>query len=202
MAKSFSEHERNLIRQNLINACKKCWHRYGYQKTGIRQLAEMAAISTGAFYQFYDSKELLFVDTAQEYEKELTTLFESAMQKSPDKHGIAAGLKAILAAMADMPWLTSMQEEWPIIARKLQPDFIEKDFRKDMTRIKEYVEIYGLQTRENAETVTQVIDILLTSVGQLKYIPGDTSAATGFIIDAVVDKLFKEEREPCEKNNH
>ena len=192
MAKSFSEHERNLIKQNLINACKECWNRYGYQKTGIRELAEMAAISTGAFYQFYDSKELLFVDTVQEYEKELISLFENAMQKYPGKRGVAEGLKALTFAVSNMPWITSMQEEWAVIARKLPPDFVEKDFLKDRNRIEKLIKTYGLKTKQNTEITTQIIDIIMASVGQLKFIPGDTSAAFGFIIDAVVDKLFED----------
>jgi AcrR family transcriptional regulator len=59
----------------LITACKECWNRYGYQKTGIRELAELAGISPAAFYHFFASKELFFVETAQEYEKEMEAVF-------------------------------------------------------------------------------------------------------------------------------
>jgi AcrR family transcriptional regulator len=83
MPKSFTEQERAVIRQNLINACRECWNRYGYQKTNIRELAETANISTGAFYQFYESKELIFADAAQSYETALFKFWTHTWQNTP-----------------------------------------------------------------------------------------------------------------------
>lgn len=191
MAKSFSEHERGLIRQNLIEACQECWSRFGYQKTGIRELAEMANISAGAFYQFFDSKEMLFVATADEYQKGLVQLFHDNMQKRPDKQGVAASIKAVVSAMTDMPWLTSMWEEWPVIARKLPAGYIEQDFRGDIVRIEEIIGQYHLVPTRSVESVTQTLDILLTSVTRQNFMPGDTRESVDFIIDAVIDALFE-----------
>jgi len=191
MAKSFSEHERDLIRQNLIKACKTCWNRYGYQKTGIRELAEMANISSGAFYQFYDSKEMLFVATADDYQKDLIRLFHENMQQYPGKQGVAESLKSLRSAMAGMPWLTSMWEEWPVIARKLPPGYIEQDFRKDMVRIAELIEQYHLVPKHSVETVTQIIDMLMTGLTQFGMTPGETKEAANLMIDAVIDGLFE-----------
>jgi len=191
MAKSFSEHERGLIRQNLIDACQECWSRYGYQKTGIRELTDMANISAGAFYQFFDSKEMLFVATADEYQKGLVQLFHDNMQKRPDKHGVSIGAKAIVSAMADMPWMTSMWEEWPVIARKLPAGYIEQDFKGDIVRIEEIVHQYNLVPTRDIESVTQVFDILMASVTRPNFMPGDTRESVDFIIDAVIDALFE-----------
>ena len=193
MSKGFSAQERDLIHANLIEACKQCWSRYGYQKTGIRELAELANISTGAFYQFYGSKELLFVATAQEYQQELIDLFHTTMAAHPGKRGVALALKAIISAMAHMAWLRSMWQEWPVIMRKLPPDYIEQDFRADMARIAGIVEEYGLKPTRDSESVTQIIDLLLTAVARQDYLPGDTRASVDFIIDAVIDALFEQE---------
>ncbi|MDR1429107.1 MAG: TetR/AcrR family transcriptional regulator, partial [Spirochaetaceae bacterium] len=65
MAKAFSEQERNIINEKLRAACEECWNLYGYQKTNIRDLCSRCGISPGAFYLFYESKELLFVETAE-----------------------------------------------------------------------------------------------------------------------------------------
>lgn len=190
MSKSFNEYERNIIRQNLINACKECWNRYGYQKTGIRELADMADISTGSFYQFYDSKELLFMATAEEYQKELVQLFHENMQRNPGKQGVAESIKALISKTSNMPWLSSMWEEWSVIARKLPPDYVEKDFRKDIMRIEDIIRQYQLSSKQSIETITQIIDILFTSVAKITYIPGETKESVNFIIDAVINELF------------
>ena len=191
MSKSFNEHERNLIRQNLIDACKECWSRYGYHKTGIRELAAMANISSGAFYQFFDSKEMLFLATANEYQKELTRLFHENMQKYPGKQGVAEGVKAMTSIMADMPWITFMWEDWPVIARKLPPGYIEEDFRGDIVRIEEIIRQYKLVPKRSTQSVTQIIDILLTSVTRPNFMPGETKESVNFIIGAVISDLFE-----------
>ena len=191
MAKSFTEHERHLIQANLIDACRQCWNRYGYQKTGVRELAELANISTGAFYQFFSSKELLFVATAQEYQQELIDLFHRTMAAFPGKAGVAESLKAMISAMSGLPWLTSMWAEWPVIMRKLPPDYIEQDFRSDIVRIADIVQQYDLKPKRNSESITQIIDLLLTAIARQDYLPGDTRDSTDFIIDSVVDALFE-----------
>jgi len=191
MARGFTEHERDAIRASLIEACKQCWTRYGYHKTGIRELTLMAGISAGAFYQFFSSKELLFVAAADDFQGGLMALFEENMQRYPGKRGLAESLKAVAAQMSQASWLTAMWDEWPAIERKLPPDYVEQDFRKDTLRVAEIVAQYGLVPRRDVESVTQIIDILLASVSRTKFMPGETDESFNFIIDAVVDALFE-----------
>jgi len=191
MAKSFTQAERDQIRAGLVEACQQCWARYGYHKTGIRELTTMANISAGAFYQFFTSKEMLFVATAEEFQKDLVRIFHDTMGHSPSKAGLAQSVKAVLAQISGASWLTAMWEEWPAIARKLPPDYVEQDFQRDMLRIDEIVRQYGLVPTQSIQSVTQILDILLASVSRTAFMPGETTASFDFIIDAVVDKLFE-----------
>jgi AcrR family transcriptional regulator len=84
-AKPFSESEIELIRQKLIESCLTCWERYGYRKTIVAQLCEMASISTGAFYSFYPSKEMLFVKAADAFSDGLIEKIRSGAPKNPTK---------------------------------------------------------------------------------------------------------------------
>jgi AcrR family transcriptional regulator len=151
----------------------------------------MANISNGAFYQFYDTKELLFVEAAKTYEQEMETIFREHIEKRPDKRGVAEGLKAIAAWLRATPWIQGLWQDWPIIARKLPPDFVEKDFVGDIKRIEQFAAEYGVKSRQNAEVTAQIVSILAASTARLDYIPGDGAKAADFIIDAVVDKLFE-----------
>ena len=191
MARSFSDQEREIIKRSLIDACKQSWTRYGYHKTGIRELAEMADISAGAFYQFFSSKEALFVAAAQDFQDDLVMLFHDNMSRYPGKRGLAESIKAVAAEISHASWLSAMWDEWPAIARKLPSDFVEQDFQRDALRIGEIVAQYGLQPRQSTAMVTQIIDILLASVSRTKFMPGQTADAFNFIIDSVINNLFE-----------
>ena len=65
MPKGFSEHEKEIIRQRLLEQGYKQFSAHGLKKTSIEELAEAARISKGAFYLFYESKEALFMDVAE-----------------------------------------------------------------------------------------------------------------------------------------
>lgn len=52
MARSFAEQEKERIRKNLLEACKRSWAQYGYKKTSVDELCREAGISKGAFYLF------------------------------------------------------------------------------------------------------------------------------------------------------
>jgi len=190
VARSFSDYERKVIRQDLIKACQQCWSRYGYQKTGIRELAEQAGISTGAFYQFYDSKELLFVDTAKAFQQGLEAVVHRSMRQVGGKQGLIKSLQTVAAAMVQMPWLSAVWDEWPLIERKLPPGFNEEDFRFDVVNMAEIVQQYVLTPRLDINDVRQVIDITMMSVNQAVNLPDPTKRSVDFIIDAVVTQLF------------
>jgi len=190
MAKSFTDQERELIRAGLVSACQTCWARYGYHKTGVRELASMVDISPGAFYQFFSSKEALFVAAAEAFQADLVALFHTHMTRQPNKQGVAASLKAVVAELGRASWLSAVWEEWPSIARKLPPGYVEDDFVKDTLQIEAIVRQYKLVPHLTTEQTTLVIDILLASVSRTAFMPGQTSQAFDFMIDAVVEKLF------------
>ena len=48
MARSFTEREKNNIRRNLREICKRYWTQYGYKKTSVDDLCKQAGISKGA----------------------------------------------------------------------------------------------------------------------------------------------------------
>jgi AcrR family transcriptional regulator len=191
MAKSFTDREREIVRRKLIDSCKECWNRYGYHKTNVRELSTMANISTGAFYQFYASKELLFVDAAQEIELEAKRLIDEAMAQHRNKSGIAEALKAIMRFMSDTPWVADMQSDWEVILRKLPPDFIEQDFMRDMLLIERYTTDFGLKAKLEPAQLALVVNTILMMARNKKLLPGDTNGAIDFIIDAAVDKMFE-----------
>jgi AcrR family transcriptional regulator len=68
MPKGFSEHEKEIIRQRLLDEGDKLFSKYGLRKTNVEELASAAGISKGAFYNFYESKEALYMDVVERVE--------------------------------------------------------------------------------------------------------------------------------------
>ena len=68
MPRAFTDQEKKNIRLKLIESGKIAFGQYGIKKTGIEDLAKMAGISKGAFYQFYPSKEDLYFAVIRQYE--------------------------------------------------------------------------------------------------------------------------------------
>jgi len=69
MPRAFTEHEKELIRQRLLKQGYIQFSTHGLKKTSIEELAVAAGISKAAFYIFYESKEALFMDVAEQAEK-------------------------------------------------------------------------------------------------------------------------------------
>ncbi|TKX63011.1 TetR/AcrR family transcriptional regulator [Halorubrum sp. ASP1] len=57
----FSEQDRERIRSQLIEAGQESFARFGFERTRISDLTAEAEIGTSTFYQFFDSKEELYV---------------------------------------------------------------------------------------------------------------------------------------------
>jgi AcrR family transcriptional regulator len=68
MPKGFTEHEKALIQRRLLEEGYKMFSAYGLKKTNVEEIAAAVGISKGAFYIFYESKEALFMDVAEEAE--------------------------------------------------------------------------------------------------------------------------------------
>lgn len=68
MPRAFSPDERARIQERLLTAGRQAFATYGLRRASVDDLARAAAISKGAFYLFYPSKEALLLDVLQRFE--------------------------------------------------------------------------------------------------------------------------------------
>jgi AcrR family transcriptional regulator len=59
--KGFSDDQRDRIRSDLLEAGRELFAQYGLGKTTVADLTGEVGIGTSTFYQFYDSKEALYL---------------------------------------------------------------------------------------------------------------------------------------------
>jgi AcrR family transcriptional regulator len=188
MARAFSEQERKIINKKLIAACEKCWNLYGYQKTNIRDLCSQCGISPGTFYLFYESKELLFVETATKGVKRLLSIIDQNMpSKNQTKQDFAKALKIMAKEIEKTKWLLSIEDDYEMFKRRLPPETFN-----------DFVDIYSFQAAKYHFTPTvsaQVAKMVLGDLITLRLHKKTTSKhydrAYEFIIDSTIDRLFK-----------
>ena len=190
MRKSLSEREQNAIRKKLIDSCRICWTRYGYKKTGVAELASRSGIATGTFYAFFPSKEMLFMETADTFVKELYALMATCKPEAPTKYNFADGLKKCVDAMFKNPWIFSLRADLETFLRKLPEDYLEKDFQKDVLDIATVVDLYGLIPKVPMEEITAVFHTLLMSIYLTDIIGQPHKQALTLLIDSVIPNLF------------
>ena len=191
MRNPLSERKQDAIKAKLIESCRICWERYGYKKTGVAELASMAGISTGAFYSFFPSKEMLFMATVDAFVKKLYALMANYRPKTPTKQDFAAGFKQCTDEMFKNKWVFSLREDAETFLRKLPEDFLEQDFRQDVLDITAVVDLYGLAAKVSMEEIVAVFHTLLMSIYLTEIIGPSHRQALDLLIDSAINDLFE-----------
>ena len=90
-----------LTRARLVDAGKTVFERDGFLVARITDIATEAAVSHGAFYHYFDSKEALFLEIAEEIEVRLVSMDDIAKDLEPSTdpiERIRAANRSYLAA--------------------------------------------------------------------------------------------------------
>ena len=97
MAQPFSPQQRDAIREKLKESARKYAVSTGVKKTSLDMLTADAGISKSSFYKFYDSKELLFLEIAADWESQIIAAVNESLTK-----GAAVGSWTTNAAAANI----------------------------------------------------------------------------------------------------
>jgi len=134
MPKGFTENEKTLIREQLLSEGYKQFSAYGLRKTTIGGLARAVNISTGAFYQFYESKEALLMDVIELAEQR----FRQEMLAVLDRPGPSprARLYAVFKSAFDLLKTTPILQffsgsDYDLLFRRVPPDKLREHLDSD-----------------------------------------------------------------------
>jgi len=191
MRKPLSEREQTAIRAKLLENCRICWGRYGYKKTGVAELASLSGISTGAFYMYFPSKEMLFVETANAFTKKLYDIMIARKPKNPTKHDFALGFEQCTDEMFANAWIFSLREDAETILRKLPEGYLEDDFQQDLLDITAVVDLYNLSPKVPMAEIVAVFHTLLMSIYLTEIIGAAHRQALRLLADSAIDNLFE-----------
>lgn len=133
MPRSFTEREREIIKDKLINQTLKLMPVYGI-KTTVDQIASKANIAKGTFYLFYEKKELLFFDVFlkvhndihQELHKRLLHLKADCPDEITDLI-----LNTYLQVQQSFLYKMMLNGELEILMRRLPKEVVDKHHQQD-----------------------------------------------------------------------
>jgi len=142
MPKAFSEHERKIIHQRLLEQGYALFSVHGLRKTNVEEIAQAAGISKGAFYSFYQSKEALLMDVTEEAEQR----FRLEMIAGIDRPGPSprARLFRILregfALLDTLPLLQLLSGgDFDLLVRRVPPEILQEHLASDQAFFEDFV---------------------------------------------------------------
>jgi AcrR family transcriptional regulator len=159
MPKAFTEPEKQWIRQRLLEQGYRQFAAHGLKKTSVDELAGAAGISKGAFYLFYPSKEVLFMEVVEEAEKRFRQDVLAAIDlpgPSP-RVRLFAVLKKAFSLWKTIPFLQVFtRSDYELLARKVPAEIIQEHLRNDQAFIEDLVDCClqaGIPMRANPEAI-------------------------------------------------
>lgn len=135
MPKTFSEQEREYIKDKLKSESRLLFSQYGVKKTTVDEIVKRVKIPKGTFYLFYESKELLLFDIIMEEQTVIQGELISEVSKlggNITKERFSALVFNLLKRTTEsflFPLFTS--GEYELIFRKLPPEALVRNITED-----------------------------------------------------------------------
>jgi AcrR family transcriptional regulator len=170
MPRGFTEDEKGLIGQRLLEQGYKQFSAYGLRKATVEELASAAGISKGAFYLFYDSKEALFMGVIEQTVEKRFRQDLLAMVDVPGpspRARLLAILQKAFALFKTIPLLRYFtSSDYDLLFRRVPPEKLQQHRAGDQAFIEELVDHCrkaGIPVRAQPEDIGDLLYALLLS---------------------------------------
>ncbi len=191
--KAFTEDEKKIVRSKLIEAAMKFLSTTGIKKTTVEELAKAAGISKGAFYMFYESKELLFLDALEEEQTKIHETIITSMQRYENKkEGFVTVISEMYRHFMSNTWILSLtNDEYEILLRRLPKERIAAHIALDDASTKRMTQVIA-GVNIDSELVSAIMRMLFMCTFHRNEVGPLADDAFLFMLQAVADKIFTE----------
>jgi AcrR family transcriptional regulator len=167
MAKGFTPHEQEIIQGKLREAARTYAGSIGMRKTTVEQLARAADISKGAFYKFYDSKELLFFEILEELHTEIYQTAADVLKKqgalAPEQRAAAALLTAC-RVVEEAGMMDFLEQDVAYLLRRIPEEVQREHYHSDEVHVRELLESAGLAPKGGMALAAAVVRGLMLTI--------------------------------------
>ncbi len=159
MPKSYSEQEREYIRNRLKEEAAKCLARYGVRRTTVDELVKRVNIPKGTFYLFYKSKELLLFEVIQEQHENVNRRLYQALSDIAGSEISAGKLTDVIFEFykmtEEMPVLRMIDlGEVELLMRKLPPEMVEAHLQDDTDTIEKMLALLPVKEETDIKVIS------------------------------------------------
>ena len=159
MPKSFSEQEREYIRQRLKEEAAKCLAQYGVRRTTVDEIVKRVNIPKGTFYLFYKSKELLLFEVIQEQQKNVNLELYQAFSDIADMELSAEKLTDMIFEFykkTEKMLVLKLSDagEIELLKRKLPQEIVDEHLQNDTDMIEKMIAIFNVKKEVDIKVIS------------------------------------------------
>lgn len=199
MPKAFDEKEREAIKERLVKEGRVLFERYGLKKTNVAEISDASGIAKGSFYNFYSSKEELFIDVMDAFEAEFQT--ELIARISRQNLGRKEMLKELLSLMFTMQRENAImayamnEEQMSEIFSKIPDEKMQRFIDRDVNLVQQLTGLLGDGFEKYPPEVLSGLFRALFSLNLQKRMIGTEvfEEVSALMIEWVADGLIQEE---------
>lgn len=194
MAQPFSPQQRDAIREKLKESARKYAVSTGVKKTSLDMLTADAGISKSSFYKFYDSKELLFLEIAADWESQIIAAVNESLTKDAaagldDKRRSANLVYAAFTTIHALGICNFLCDDLPELARFIPEEDARTHYLSSAQGIFDMLRRAKIHFSQSDETVLAAIRILYLSIININRIGTDFFPALHLLVIGACEKL-------------
>ena len=198
MSRAFNEEEKEAIRKKLITEGRVLFERYGLKKTNVAEIADAAGIAKGSFYNFYNSKEELFIDVLDGFEGEMQQelIAQITGMNLSRKEMLKELLGFLFEKQYENPLMEIMMNEKRMqeIMTKIPEDKLARFLDRDERMVRQLNDIFGEGFKQHRPEVLSGLFRNLFIMSFNKRLIGEDvfDEVAKLMIDLIADGLIKE----------
>ena len=192
MARSFTEREKENIKNKLQEACKQSWTQYGYKKTSVDELCRQTGISKGAFYLFFESKEALFCEVLCSVQRQVCDTASKIMEKEKNKYGVAEALKFIYREYDKNNFLYNTNKtDFTILMNRLSVEQAKKLEESNHISQQLFLSQPYLKFKVHGDLAVSIIYSLIMNIKNKDVLPYSHIETFDFMVEHLIDSLYE-----------
>lgn len=194
MAQPFSPQQRDAIREKFKESARKYAVSTGVKKTSLDMLTADAGISKSSFYKFYDSKELLFLEIAADWESQIIAAVNESLTKDAaagldDKRRSANSVYTAFTTIHTLGICNFLCDDLPELARFIPEEDARTHYLSSAQGIFDMLRRAKIHFSQSDETVLAAIRILYLSIININRIGTDFFPALHLLVIGACEEL-------------
>lgn len=192
MAQPFSPQQRDAIREKLKESARKYAVSIGFKKTSLDMLTADAGISKSSFYKFYDSKEMLFLEIAADWEAQVIAAVNESLQRDvglDDKHRAANMVYTAFTTIHALGICNFLCDDLPELARFIPEEDARTHYLSSAQGIFDMLRRAEIHFSQPDEIVLAAIRILYLSIININRIGADFFPALHLLVIGACEEL-------------